>query len=370
MKRKSTDDKFRAFLEAAPDAMVIVNREGQIILINSQTEKLFGYSRKELLGKPVEVLIPPRFRNKHFNDRTKYFRDPKVRPMGVGLELYGIQKEGKEFPVEISLGPLETEEGPLVLSAIRDVTEQKKARVQLELERQRKEELERSNRELERFAYITSHDLQEPLRTILLYTELLASRLKERLGLEETEFIDSVLKAATRMRQLINDLLSYSRVGARTNTEPEAFDTAIALDAAVANLQATISSNGAQIVRSEIPMVNGNLNQIILLLQNLLANSIKFRREDSPVIEVSAEAQGEFWKFHVKDNGIGFKQQYAQQIFDMFKRLNAPDQYPGTGIGLAICKRIVELHGGRIWAESHPGKGASFYFTLPAAKRS
>ena len=226
------------------------------------------------------------------------------------------------------------------------------------------EELSRSNRDLEQFASVASHDLQEPLRMVASYTELLARRYSSQLDDEARKFILYAVEGATRMQQLIDDLLLFSRVGTRKLPQ-ESVSTEELLATALHNLQAAIDESGAEITRDELPTVRADSSQMLQLFQNLVGNAIKFRRPgEPPRIHVSACTLGQEWQFSITDNGIGIDPQFSERIFTIFQRLHAREQYPGTGIGLAICKRIVERHGGRIWVESVPGQGSTFHFTL------
>jgi light-regulated signal transduction histidine kinase (bacteriophytochrome) len=290
-----------------------------------------------------------------------------------GVELVAIRESGTPFPVEIRFSPLDTGDGVVVTSAIRDISERKKAEEQIRLlntsleERvlARTDELLRSNEELQQFAYVASHDLQEPLRTVSIYAQLLARRYGGHLDADADQFINSIVENASRMEKLIHDLLDFSRVEARGSDFFAHTASDDALDDAIRILAPLINEDGALITRDPLPAVRGDAVQLTRLFQNLLVNSIKYRSPEPPRIHISSRAEGDEWLFSVKDNGIGIEPQYAEKIFGIFKVLQPRDKTSGSGMGLAICRKIVTRHEGRIWVESELGKGATFLFTLP-----
>jgi PAS domain S-box-containing protein len=365
-----TEQKFRSLLEAAPDAMIISAGDGRIALVNSQVEVIFGFRRDELIGENMRVLVP----------------DWRSRGDAAGIseghvELWARRKTGHQFPVEISLSPLQTEEGLLVTTAIRDITQRRRAEdaireLNLTLEQRvaertqellkSNEALRQSNDDLNQFAYAASHDLQEPLRMVSLYSQMLQRQYGGRLNADADEFISYIVGGAKRMGQLLRDLLAYSQTGSSSEGPMYPVDCADAMQQVVLNLQASIEQNRASVTWDPLPAVHAHEIRVVQLLQNLVSNAIKYRSEAPPNIHVSAEGHQGDWHFSVQDNGIGIDPEYAQEIFRIFRRLHGQD-YPGTGIGLAICQRIVERYGGRIWVESGLGRGSRFCFTLPLA---
>jgi PAS domain S-box-containing protein len=360
-----SDAKYAALLDAGADAVVVVNGAGTIVLLNLQAEKQFGYRRDELLGQSMTKIIPEGFAERLTGDAS--VTKGSAERSDVALELCGRRKDGSEFPVEVMLSSLEIAGGVLVTTAIRDVSARKK--IEAELHRNITE-LYRSNEELGQFAYVASHDLQEPLRMVASYTQLLSKRYKGRLDADADEFIAFAVDGANRMQRLIQDLLVYSRVGTKGKV---LLDTSSeeALQAALMNLRGAIDESGAQVTHDPLPGVMADEMQLTQLFQNLVGNAIKYQRAGVPTVHVSAARSGEEkWLFSVKDNGLGIDSRHFERIFGMFQRLHGRDEFAGTGIGLAICKKIVERHGGEIWVESEPGNGSTFRFALASNEAS
>ena len=360
------EGRYRGLLEAAPDAMVVVNQGGEIVLLNVQAEKQFGYRRDELVGQKVKNIIPEGFAERLIADALRSTEDALAQQIGTGIELTGRRKNGSEFPIEIMLSPLESAEGILVTAAIRDIATRKTAEAHL---LHKVEELNRSNEELGQFAYIASHDLQEPLRMVASYTQLLSRRYKGKLDSDADEFISFAVDGASRMQRLIQDLLTYSRVGTK---DSDLLDTSCeeVLQQAIINLRGAIEESGALVTHDPLPAVVADEMQLVQLFQNLVGNAIKYQGPGVPRVHISAAMNRENkWMFSVKDNGLGIDPQYFERIFGMFQRLHKREEFAGTGIGLAICKKIVERHGGTISVESQPGQGSTFRFALAGNER-
>jgi PAS domain S-box-containing protein len=356
------EGRYRGLLEAAPDAMVVVNVAGEIVLLNVQAEKQFGYRRDELVGQEVKNIIPEGFAERLIADDLRSPADALAQQIGTGIELSGRRKDGSEFPIEIMLSPLESTEGILVTAAIRDITERKNSELHLV---KMVGELKRSNDELQQFAYVASHDLQEPLRMIASYTQLLAKRYKGRLDSDADEFIAYAVDGSNRMQGLIHDLLAYSRAGTNGKALLE-ISSERALQDALANLRAMIQESAAVVTHDSLPVITTDNTQLTQVFQNLVGNAIKYRSAEVPRVHISATKNGgNEWTFSVQDNGLGIDPQYFDRIFVLFQRLHGREEFKGTGIGLTICKKIVERLGGRIWVESQPQKGSTFYFALP-----
>jgi PAS domain S-box-containing protein len=359
-----SERRVRLIIESAYDAYVAMDAEGGIVDWNPQAERIFGWRREEAVGRSLsETIIPARMREQHMKGLVDYLHTGEGPVLNRRIELPALHRDGREFPVELTISPMRIEETVIFSAFIHDISERILAKEALE---RTAAELLRSNAELEQFAYIASHDLQEPLRMVASYTQLLERRYADRLDAAGREFIGYAVDGARRMQQFITGLLRYSRVG----TEPrvlEEVNLREAFDDAVANLRVAIEESGATVEARDLPVVQGDPRQLPQLFQNLIGNALKFRKPDRvPRVEVWAEPEGEGWRVSVRDNGIGLNPKFYERVFVIFQRLHTRDEYEGSGLGLAICKKIVERHGGRVWVESMEGEGATFSFTLPA----
>ncbi len=346
--------RFEAVVESFPNGLLGVDSHGRIELVNEELEKMFGYSRLELIGKPVEVLIPPRFRSEHVNLVKAYFLAPTAKILGGGRDLEGVRKDGSTFSVEVGLRPIVGGGTLRALAAISDITKRKKI----------ESDLRRSNEELEHFAYVVSHDLQEPARMIASFAEMLRQDYGTAFDERGQRWLTHITDGATRMRALMNGLLSYCRVGTQ-ELRWQSVNTDQVIKDVLDDLAMAIKESRAEVSVDKLPDVMGDQNLLRLLFQNLISNAIKFIPEGrQPLVKVEAWQDGRFFKFAVKDNGIGIEEEYFSRIFVIFQRLHGITKYPGTGLGLAICDKVVKRHLGRIWVESTPGTGSTFNFTL------
>ncbi|MHC4598527.1 MAG: PAS domain-containing sensor histidine kinase [Planctomycetota bacterium] len=358
--RKRAEEEVRKLslaLEQSPVLVMITDTRGTVEYVNPKYTEVTGYEASEIVGRSTAEL------GELATEAARQLWDA----IADGEEWHGDfvarKKSGEPYWESASISAIRDRHGSIThfLKVAEDITKRKVAEQKLA---RTLEELERSNLDLEQFAYVASHDLQEPLRVVTSYLDLLKRRYGGRLGPDADKFIVYAVDGVSRMGALIADILAYSRVGTKGRplqpTDPE-----VALDQALANLGATVEESGASITRDPLPTVNGDASQLVQLFQNLIGNAVKFRGTSPPRIHVSAGQEGEEWVFSVRDNGIGIEEEYSDRIFKIFKRLHVRTKYPGTGIGLAICKKIVERHGGRIWVKSEPWKGSTFFFTIP-----
>ena len=349
--------RYRRLFETAQDGILIIDADtGCIIDVNPFLVELLGYSFESFKGKQIWELG---FFKDIISSQDKFaelLREKYIRYEDIPLET----ADGRKIEVEFVSNVYEVDTHSIIQCNIRDIADRRIAEKALQ---KTMVELERSNKELEQFAYVASHDLQEPLRMISSFTQLLAKRYQGKLDKDADEYIKYTVDSANRLQKMIQDLLSYSRITTRGSIF-NTIDANSALGQAVSNLSMTIRETGALVTNDELPTVAADQSQLALLFQNLISNAIKFHGDDPPRIHIAAKKMGEEWEFSVRDNGIGIEPQYFERIFVIFQRLHTGDQYPGTGIGLALCNRIVQRHGGKIWVESKPGKGSTFYFTL------
>lgn len=364
--RRKAEEKFRALLESAPDAMVIVATDGRIALVNRQAEHLFGYERDDLLDQPIEVLVPDRFRDRHRIHRGRYFHGPGIRPMGAGLELFGLRSDDSEFPVEISLSPIETEEGVLVAAAIRDVTDRKRAQEQLERalasERDAAEQLRQADSVKDQFLSIVSHELRTPLAAISGFTEILL----DDVGLDDDRrhLLSRVAAQTVEMGAMVEQLLDFSRLEAgriAVDLHPNRLQELV--QSCIDALASALASHTVVVSVPDVGVV-ADSHAAGRILTNLLTNAAKFS-PTATKIEVSARVDRDTVVVEVSDEGPGIPQDAVDQVFERFFQSSLTPARRGVGIGLSIAKRYAELQGGDIWVESELGAGATFSFSLP-----
>ncbi|MCG3130619.1 MAG: Adaptive-response sensory-kinase SasA [Phycisphaerae bacterium] len=360
--RKRAEERFRIAVEAAPSATVMTDAQGRILLINAQTETMFGYQREELLGNAVETLVPRRFREAHPQFRGAFFADPHARPMGAGRDLYGLHKDGHEFPVEIGLNPIRTDEGLVVLASIVDITERKRAEASLQSAH---DELLRRNEEMEQFTYTVSHDLKSPLVNLQGFAAYLARDVEAGRTDRIIEFTGHITHAVGKMRETIDALLEISRAGRVSSDAKPVHVRRLVDDWVTAHAESIARAGASVLVASESPVISFDPARLHEVLDNLLTNALKYGcPSPGGRIEVGWERRGGEIRFFVRDHGPGIAPHHHKRIFELFQRLHRHPE--GTGVGLSLVKRVIEHHRGRVWVESEEDRGACFWFSLPA----
>jgi PAS domain S-box-containing protein len=361
---RQSEERFRRTFQLASSGLAHVGLDGRFLRVNPRAREIFGYTEAELCALTVKDLSHPDDRDAADGPRARVLAGEIE---SARLEKRYFRKDGRMLWVAVAIAMERDAQGrPLyAISVLDDITERKQAELAL---REAHEELKRSNAELEQFAYVASHDLQEPLRMVSSYTQLLGRRYGDKLDADAKEFMGYIVDGAARMKQLIEDLLAYSRVGTKAK-EFRAVELATPLRRALANLKVAVEETGAQVSHDPLPGVHGDEVQLAQVFQNLIGNALKFRSQSAPRIHIEVSENEMHWEIAVRDNGIGIEAQYFERIFMLFQRLHNKGEYPGTGIGLAIVKKVVERHGGQVRVESELGKGSAFIFTLPRAAK-
>ena len=395
--------EFKQIIESMPNALIVSDESGKIIMANKKMEELFRYTKDELYKSTVDLLIPKRYSKQHPEHIKSFVSKPSHRSMGENRDLFGLKKNGVEFPLEIGLNPIKINNNILVITTIVDITKRKALELKIqsaldllkfnneektkradelviankelvfqkEEKTKRAEELVIANKELvfqkeelKEFAYITSHDLQEPLRTISSFTKLINDEHKDELSEDLKTYINFLSESSDRLRNLITNLLDYTRLG---NLEtPTLVDCNVLIKEILTDLNVSISESKSKIsLVDPLPTITGSKSGLRILFQNLISNAIKFSKKDTlPQIKIFFKEDSEKWLFYIQDNGIGMKKKDLKKIFGLFTRLHNRDSYEGTGIGLAYCIKVVKKHNGNIWVDSELGEGSTFYFTI------
>jgi PAS domain S-box-containing protein len=351
-----------AIVDSSDDAIISKNLDGIIMSWNKSAERLFGYTAREAIGRSIMLIIPPERAEEEPQILEKLKRGERVDH----FETVRVHKDGTRLNISLTISPVKDSSGRIVGASkvARDITERVRHAQAME---EAHATLKRANADLEQFAYSASHDLQEPLRMVASYSELLQRKFAGQLGPEADRYIEYMVQGALRMETLLRDLRLYTQVSTMDAGAREEIDASEVLKKTLANLDVAIRNAGASISSTDLPKVRMHEFQLAQLFQNLVGNAIRYRSQARPEIRVAAARAGDYWQFSVQDNGIGIEPRFKEQVFGIFKRLHSTAEYPGTGMGLAICQRIVERIGGRIWLESEPGRGSTFYFTVPGA---
>lgn len=354
----STDDALsvlQAILDGTVDGLITIDAQGKILAANKACTRIFGYSVEECLGQNVRMLMTDANRGGHDGYITRYLDTGEAKIIGIGREVEGLHKNGHVIALDLSVGRLEIEGRTLFTGILRDITARKKAEAAV---------VEKSE-SLERFAYLASHDLKEPLRTIEAFSSILREDYASALGEEGVQYLDILSSASQRMRALVNDVLDYARFDGVAD-HSERIDMNELVQLVLGEMRDSLANVGANVHVSPLPVIQASRMRVYRLYMNLISNAVKYRRPDCPlVLEIGAAEGPDFWTFSVSDNGIGVPEEYYGKIFEMFHRLHSADTFTGSGIGLAICKKIVESWGGDIWVSSVPGESSVFKFIMP-----
>lgn len=345
-------------IDAAVDAVIMIDQHGVIQSVNRAFVRLFGYEDEEVIGRNVNMLMPPPYAEEHDGYLASYLATGRRKIIGIGREVIGKRKDGSVFPIDLAVSEAVVGTTRVFTGTIRDITARKRA----------EQELADLYKELHSLSYVVSHELQEPVSVIVSYLGLLSTRYHERLGADADEFIEKCTGSATRIQRLIDDLWNYARVDTVEKQSRDTVDFSSLIEKLVDELRAKNEIKDVIITHGDLPVILANERQMKVLFRNLLSNAIQFHGAEPAQIHVSAERQDSEWIFAVKDNGIGIDMIYACDIFRVFQRLNARSDAKNTGMGLAICKKIVEHHGGRIWVQSLPGQGSTFFVAIPDQK--
>jgi len=360
VQKNAAEEYFRMALEAAPSGFIITDEYRKITLMNSAAEEMFGYKREEMLGRELEVLIPKKIKKHHPNNMAGYLDKTNTRYFGGSNYLHAQRKDGTEFPVEIGLNPVYTNNEMFVLSSIIDISERRKNE---KIIKSQLADLKIKNKDLEQFNYIASHDLQEPLRTVANFAEMIREDYPGPVEGNIKFYLDTISAATSRMSILIRSLLDFSKIG-RGRQLSMVNCNVLAADV-LADLDSLIKESGAKIIVGELPTINAYETELRQVFQNLVNNAIKFSRAGiTPEVLLSATKLDDSYEFCITDNGIGISPRNFNKIFQIFQRLHKEDEFTGHGIGLANCYKIVQLHEGKIWVESEYGKGSAFKFTI------
>ncbi len=346
----------QAILETTVDGLITIDERGRILSFNKACEAIFGYAASEVMGENVSCLMPQPYREEHDGYLERYNDGGEASIIGKGREVRGLRKDGSTFPLDLAVAQVEVEGRVLYSGIVRDITERKQAEAKILLQ----------NEELGRFAFMASHDLKEPLRSIEAFAEILSLDYADKLDAEGQNYLEILMSSASRLRAVVNDVLEYSRLDADAGAAAE-FDAGKVLKQLRDELRDQLQKTDGQITTDELPVLRGDRVRFYRLLQNLISNALKYcPPKRQPKVHISAALHNYYWQFRVQDNGIGIDPEYFSVIFEMFKRLHTRDEYSGTGIGLAICRRIVESWEGEIWIEAAPDHGCVFCFTFPA----